>query len=148
MLQSFGVPVEEHDDGLTIHGDPYRPLEPGRVDASGDHRIAMCGAILARHAGSDTRSILTDNPTAAQLRGYIDMLADHGVDIFAHDIFQKQGVTWFDPEHPDHAHKKTQVDGISKEDGPPIAIAIGSSIRKTSRAPAVIADSRMARRST
>ena len=55
MLESFGVPVEEHPDGLTIHGDPYRPLEPGRVDATGDHRIAMCAALLARHAGSDTR---------------------------------------------------------------------------------------------
>ena len=55
MLRSFGVPVDEHDDGMTIHGDPYRPLESGIVDARGDHRLAMCGALLARHAGSDTR---------------------------------------------------------------------------------------------
>jgi 3-phosphoshikimate 1-carboxyvinyltransferase len=55
MLRSFGVPVDEHDDGLTIHGDPYRPLDSGVVDARGDHRLAMCGALLARHAGSDAR---------------------------------------------------------------------------------------------
>jgi len=61
MLQSFGVPVEEHPDGLTIHGDPYRPLESGQVDARGDHRIAMCGVLLARHAGSEARIIGTES---------------------------------------------------------------------------------------
>lgn len=46
MLSSFGVPVEEHPDGLTIHGDPHRSLTAGRVDGRGDHRIAMCAALL------------------------------------------------------------------------------------------------------
>ena len=72
MLRSFGVPVDEHDDGLTIHGDPYRPLDSGIVDARGDHRLAMCGALLARHAGSDTRiegaeSVATSFPEFHQL---------------------------------------------------------------------------------
>ena len=90
-----------------------------RPKPRGDARI-----VYVSDAASDTRSILTQNPTADQLRGYINMLADNGVDIFAHDIFQKQGVTWFEPEHPDHAHLKTPVDGIPAEDGPPITIAI------------------------
>lgn len=46
MLKSFGVPVDEHLDGLTIHGDPHRALDPGDVNARGDHRIAMCGLLL------------------------------------------------------------------------------------------------------
>lgn len=47
MLRSFGVPVDEHPDGLSVHGDPDRALRPGRVEADGDHRIAMCGSLLA-----------------------------------------------------------------------------------------------------
>ncbi len=46
MLRSFGVPVDEHDDGMTIHGDPDRPFTAGRIDADGDHRIAMCSSLL------------------------------------------------------------------------------------------------------
>jgi len=47
LLRSFGVPVDEHPDGLTVHGDPTRRLTPGRVDADGDHRIAMCASLMA-----------------------------------------------------------------------------------------------------
>ncbi len=47
MLRSFGVPVDERPDGLTVHGDPDRPLRPGRIDAHGDHRIAMCATLLS-----------------------------------------------------------------------------------------------------
>ena len=57
VLQSFGVEVEEYDDGLDIVGDPNlvehyiegRREFPG-LDASwrhsGDHRITMAGAVL------------------------------------------------------------------------------------------------------
>ena len=55
LLRSFGVPVDEHDDGLTVHGDPDRPLRPGEVDADGDHRIAMCAHLLALAAPPGTR---------------------------------------------------------------------------------------------
>ena len=55
MLRSFGVPVDEHPDGLDVHGDPDRPLSPGHVDARGDHRIAMCGALLSRLAPPGSR---------------------------------------------------------------------------------------------
>lgn len=55
MLRSFGVPVDEHPDGMTIHGDPERALRAGRVDAHGDHRIAMCGTLMALIAPPGTR---------------------------------------------------------------------------------------------
>jgi 3-phosphoshikimate 1-carboxyvinyltransferase len=54
MLRSFGVPVDEHDDGMTIWGDPGRALSAGRVDAHGDHRIAMCGTLMAMIAPPGT----------------------------------------------------------------------------------------------
>jgi len=68
MLRSFGVPVDEHDDGLTIHGDPDRALIPGDIDADGDHRIAMCASLLALVAPAGTRiagaeSIATSFPS-------------------------------------------------------------------------------------
>ncbi len=47
LLRSFGVRAEERPDGLRIHGDPSRPLRAGRIDAHGDHRIAMCAFLLA-----------------------------------------------------------------------------------------------------
>ncbi|PKN58548.1 MAG: 3-phosphoshikimate 1-carboxyvinyltransferase [Deltaproteobacteria bacterium HGW-Deltaproteobacteria-14] len=68
MLRSFGVAVDEHEDGLTIHGDPDRPLTAGDVDADGDHRIAMCANLLALVAPAGTRiagaeSIATSFPS-------------------------------------------------------------------------------------
>ncbi len=47
LLSSFGVQVEEHTDGLTVYGHRNRQLRPGRIDASGDHRIAMCAVLMA-----------------------------------------------------------------------------------------------------
>ena len=96
--------------------------EPGLTKSPqprGDIRI-----VYVADAMSDTRSVLPDQPTANHLRGYIDTLASGGVDVFAQDVFQKQGVCWFQPEHPDHAHFPGPVDGIPRKDGPPIKIAI------------------------
>ena len=61
LLRSFGVPVDEHPDGLTVHGDPERALTAGRVDARGDHRIAMCACLLALVAppGTSVRGLGT-----------------------------------------------------------------------------------------
>ena len=44
MLQAVGVPVEEADDGMTITGGTVKGH--ARIDSHGDHRIAMCAAIL------------------------------------------------------------------------------------------------------
>jgi len=68
MLRSFGVPVDEHPDGMDIHGDPERALTAGQVDADGDHRIAMCASLLALIAPAGTivlgaETIATSFPT-------------------------------------------------------------------------------------
>ena len=43
-LRAIGARIRTHEDGWTITGVPAR-LRGGRVDARGDHRIAMLGAI-------------------------------------------------------------------------------------------------------
>ena len=68
MLRGFGVEAEARPDGLAVHGAPGRPLAPARVDAAGDHRIAMAGTVLAM-AGSapsridDVRNVATSFPS-------------------------------------------------------------------------------------
>jgi len=53
-LQALGADIEETDDGFVVRGDGT-PLSGGTVDARGDHRIAMLGAIagLASEEGVD-----------------------------------------------------------------------------------------------
>lgn len=42
-LRGLGVRVDEHDDGFTVHGAGR--VVGGEVDAVGDHRLAMLGAV-------------------------------------------------------------------------------------------------------
>jgi 3-phosphoshikimate 1-carboxyvinyltransferase len=75
MLNGFGVPVVEHDDGLTITGGGR--MRPAVVRSHGDHRIAMAAAMAAiattgssRIEGFDAvetsyRSFLADLETCA-----------------------------------------------------------------------------------
>ena len=51
-LREFGVTVEEHDDGLTIHGGAS--LIGCQVKSFGDHRIAMACAILGLFSRGET----------------------------------------------------------------------------------------------
>jgi 3-phosphoshikimate 1-carboxyvinyltransferase len=44
-LRALGIRIRASDDGLGVRGIPSRPKGGGRVDAAGDHRIAMLGAI-------------------------------------------------------------------------------------------------------
>jgi 3-phosphoshikimate 1-carboxyvinyltransferase len=44
-LRALGVRVEPSDDGFRVRGVPTRPKGGGVVQAAGDHRIAMLGAI-------------------------------------------------------------------------------------------------------
>jgi 3-phosphoshikimate 1-carboxyvinyltransferase len=48
QLAQLGARVEEHPDGLTIHGGP--PLTGAIVDSYTDHRVAMSLAIAALRA--------------------------------------------------------------------------------------------------
>ncbi len=74
-LSAAGARVEEHQDGLTIHGtggDPLRGTANGRIKTHLDHRIAMSMAVagLASRDGvsvDDTAPISTSFPTFMQL---------------------------------------------------------------------------------
>ena len=46
-LRGLGVPVEPTAGGLVVTGSAGRALQPGRVDAHGDHRFAMALAVAA-----------------------------------------------------------------------------------------------------
>jgi len=65
-LRAFGVEVEEHEDGMTVHGGAT--LRGARVTSRGDHRIAMACAILGMFSRGetiieDTACIATSYPT-------------------------------------------------------------------------------------
>ncbi len=74
-LTVAGANVEEHEDGLTIHGtggNPLRGTGDGRVKTHLDHRIAMSMAVagLVSRGGvcvDDTAPIATSFPTFMQL---------------------------------------------------------------------------------
>ncbi len=51
-LRRMGASVEEHDDGMTIHGG--QPLQGAVLDSYGDHRIAMAFAIAGLFASGQT----------------------------------------------------------------------------------------------
>lgn len=51
-LRRMGGEVEEHDDGMTIHGGV--PLHGAVIDSFGDHRIAMAFAIAGLFARGET----------------------------------------------------------------------------------------------
>jgi 3-phosphoshikimate 1-carboxyvinyltransferase len=55
-LRAIGVRIQGHEDGFAVTGVPARP-RGGKVDARGDHRIAMLGAIagLASREGVEVR---------------------------------------------------------------------------------------------
>lgn len=59
-LQQLGVPLREYDDGVDVTGlcTTGSELQGGRVDAHGDHRIAMSLAVLGMRAAAP---ILIDN---------------------------------------------------------------------------------------
>jgi 3-phosphoshikimate 1-carboxyvinyltransferase len=50
QLAALGVPLTMRPDGLTLQGLGDRPLATGRVDAAGDHRIAMAFAVAGLRA--------------------------------------------------------------------------------------------------
>ena len=44
-LRALGIRIRASDDGLGVRGIPSRPKGGGRMDAAGDHRIAMLAAV-------------------------------------------------------------------------------------------------------
>jgi 3-phosphoshikimate 1-carboxyvinyltransferase len=72
-LRAIGVRIEAKPDGFVVRGTPSRP-RGGRVDARGDHRIAMLGAIagLVSREGveiEDAECVTVSFP------GFFDLLA-------------------------------------------------------------------------
>ena len=62
-LARLGVRVDEHDDGLTVHGTgPDGPIwdEAARFSAHNDHRIAMSLALLGLPHGKRMDALLDD----------------------------------------------------------------------------------------
>ena len=55
-LRRLGVDVDEHDDGITVHGG--RPLRAASIDPAGDHRVAMAFAL----AGLRTPGVAIADP--------------------------------------------------------------------------------------
>jgi 3-phosphoshikimate 1-carboxyvinyltransferase len=85
MLRALGCEVEEAPDGFSVEGMPERPFRPARIDAAGDHRIAMAGAVAGLAAAGpvridDVACVDTSFPGfAGVLRGLgadIDVVAD------------------------------------------------------------------------
>jgi 3-phosphoshikimate 1-carboxyvinyltransferase len=71
-LRAIGVRATAHPDGFEITGVPARP-RGGNVDARGDHRIAMLGAIAgaASREGVDVRGF---ESVAVSFPGFHDLL--------------------------------------------------------------------------
>jgi 3-phosphoshikimate 1-carboxyvinyltransferase len=80
MLRGFGVQCEAHPDGFTVEGRPDRPLDPARVHADGDHRIAMAAAIAGLVA-ADTTIIDDADNVATSYPGFVATLTTLGVTI-------------------------------------------------------------------
>jgi len=71
-LQACGARIHSTEDGWRIVGVPRR-LKGGRVDARGDHRIAMLGAI-AGLASKNGVEIEGADTVAVSFPGFFDLL--------------------------------------------------------------------------
>ena len=71
-LRSFDAHIRSRDDGWTINGVPTR-LKGGRIDARGDHRIAMLGAVagLASREGVEIRGA---ESVAVSFPGFFELM--------------------------------------------------------------------------
>jgi 3-phosphoshikimate 1-carboxyvinyltransferase len=72
LLRATGAHVKSREDGWAVTGVPTR-LRGGRVDARGDHRIAMLGAVvgLASREGVDIEGAET---VAISFPGFYEVL--------------------------------------------------------------------------
>jgi 3-phosphoshikimate 1-carboxyvinyltransferase len=81
MLRAFGVTCEERPDGFSVEGSGGHRLAGGaKVDAAGDHRIAMAGAIAALCSESQAQIADADN-VATSYPGFVEALGRLGASI-------------------------------------------------------------------
>jgi 3-phosphoshikimate 1-carboxyvinyltransferase len=71
-LRAFDAHIRSRDDGWTINGVPTR-LKGGRIDARGDHRIAMLGAVagLASREGVEIEGA---DSVAVSFPGFFELI--------------------------------------------------------------------------
>jgi 3-phosphoshikimate 1-carboxyvinyltransferase len=80
LLRQFGIDCEEHPDGMTIQGQPERPLKAARFASKGDHRIAMTAAVLGLVA--DGTTIVDDaDCIATSFPSFVEMLRTLGATV-------------------------------------------------------------------
>jgi 3-phosphoshikimate 1-carboxyvinyltransferase len=80
QLAALGVAVESLPDGLVVQGSGGRLLRSGRVDAAGDHRIAMAFAVAGLCAEGGIE-IVDPECVAVSFPGFFPMLAGLGAAI-------------------------------------------------------------------
>ncbi len=80
MLRGFGIECEAHPDGFSVEGRPDRPLQPARVHAEGDHRIAMAAAVAGLVATGETVIDDADN-VATSYPGFAAAMNELGAQI-------------------------------------------------------------------
>jgi len=71
-LRAIGVRIEARRDGFRIRGVPNRPTG-GQIDARGDHRIAMLGAV-AGLVSRDGVELEGAESVAISFPGFFDLL--------------------------------------------------------------------------
>ena len=71
-LRSLGVHIEARPDGFVVRGTPSRP-RGGRMDAQGDHRIAMLGAVAGAVSREGVQVEGADS-VAISFPGFFDLL--------------------------------------------------------------------------
>jgi 3-phosphoshikimate 1-carboxyvinyltransferase len=71
-MRAIGVRIEARSDGFVVRGTPSRP-RGGTIDARGDHRIAMLGAI-AGLVSRDGVKVEDAECAAISFPGFYDLL--------------------------------------------------------------------------
>jgi 3-phosphoshikimate 1-carboxyvinyltransferase len=77
MLRGIGVACDETADGFAVHGTGGAPFAGGYVHATGDHRIAMAGAVAGLFAVVNTKIDDVDN-VATSYPGFVDAIRTLG----------------------------------------------------------------------
>lgn len=73
-LRALGIEVDEHPDGMTIHGGRLRS---GAVDSGGDHRVAMAFAVAGLLADGPV-TVSGADVVAVSFPGFFDTLREIG----------------------------------------------------------------------
>jgi len=80
MVRALGAEVDEQRDGFSVRGRAGRPFTSCRVDAAGDHRIAMAAAVAGLAADGPVRVDDVDNVTTS-FPGFATLLGGLGAPI-------------------------------------------------------------------